>query len=65
MIINRRAIARAKVEKLKKGYSAYAESKEVAELIEKYAKEQNIPIYIDRTSLGTWFIPAGNEKSIV
>ncbi len=65
MIINRRAMARAKVEKLKKGLSAYAETEEVAQLVEKYIKEQNLKVHIDRTSLGTWFIPVEEEKNIV
>lgn len=65
MIINRRALARAKVEKLKKGLSAYAETKEVAMLVEKYVKEQNLNVDIDKTPLGTWFIPVKEEKNIV
>ncbi|MBO8171876.1 MAG: hypothetical protein H0Z33_08295 [Bacillaceae bacterium] len=64
MIINRRAMARAKVEKLKKGLSAYAETREVAELVEKYIKENNLNVFIDRTPLGTWFIPEEEQKNI-
>ncbi|MCF6408759.1 hypothetical protein [Pseudalkalibacillus salsuginis] len=58
MIINRKEMARAKVEKLKNGYSAFAETKEVAELIKKQAAELNIEFVEDVTEIGSWFIPA-------
>lgn len=61
MIINRKALARDKVEKLKNGYSAFTDSQEVAELVEKEIAELNMAVHIDRTSLGCWFIP---EKPI-
>lgn len=57
MIINRKAIARAKIEKLKNGYSAFADSQEVADLIEKELTQLNMAVHIDRTSQGCWFIP--------
>ncbi|MBA4495270.1 hypothetical protein ACFO25_00140 [Paenactinomyces guangxiensis] len=57
MIINRKAIARAKIEKLINGYSAFAETQEVASLIEKEIAERNMAVHIDRTSMGCWFIP--------
>lgn len=57
MIINRREMARAKLEKLKKGYSAFAETKELVDLIEKEIEKLEIPVYIDRTEHGCWFIP--------
>ncbi|MFC4075783.1 hypothetical protein [Salinithrix halophila] len=59
MIISRRKLAREKVEKLKRGYSAYAESKEVAQLIEKELGAIEMPVFIDRTPIGYWFIPKG------
>ncbi|MFC7442836.1 hypothetical protein [Laceyella putida] len=57
MIINRKEMARAKLEKLKNGYSAFAETKEVADIIEKELKKLDIPVHIDRTEHGCWFIP--------
>ncbi|SFS70993.1 hypothetical protein [Marininema halotolerans] len=57
MIINRKELVRAKIEKLKLGYSAYAESKAVAQLIEKELDRLNLPVFIDRTAIGYWFIP--------
>nr|WP_309866813.1 hypothetical protein [Desmospora profundinema] len=57
LIISRRQLARAKVEKLKKGYSAYAETKEVAQLIQKELDAIGFPVHVDQTSIGYWFIP--------
>lgn len=57
MIISRKQLAKAKVEKLKRGYSAFAETEEVAQLIEKQLGEIDLPVYIDRTPFGCWFIP--------
>jgi hypothetical protein len=62
MIISRKAIAKAKIEKLKNGYSAYAETREVADLIEKEIAAMNMEVHIDRTSIGCWFIP-GETKA--
>ncbi|MGM7702317.1 hypothetical protein ACSVDE_11380 [Pseudalkalibacillus sp. Hm43] len=62
MIINRKEMAKAKVEKLLSGYSAFAESKEVAELIKKQAKELNIEFVEDVTEIGSWFIPAKPQE---
>ncbi|MGO4888699.1 hypothetical protein ACJ2A9_13130 [Anaerobacillus sp. MEB173] len=57
MIINKKELARAKVEKIKAGYSAYAETKEVTELVKKELAKLGIEVHIDQTELGSWFIP--------
>ncbi|TCS96759.1 hypothetical protein [Hazenella coriacea] len=57
MIINRRAIAREKIEMLKNGYSTFADSEEVAQLIKKQISELNMVVHIDQTPQGCWFIP--------
>lgn len=57
MIISRKQMALAKVEELKQGYSAYAETAEVTRLIERELKRIDLPVHIDRTSQGCWFIP--------
>lgn len=57
MIMNRREIARDKVRKIKNGFSAFAETKEVIELVKKELEKENIPVYIDETAKGSWFIP--------
>ncbi|OEG00070.1 hypothetical protein BHF71_06385 [Vulcanibacillus modesticaldus] len=57
MIINRKELARAKVNKIKNGFSAYAETTEVIELIKKELERENISVIIDETPQGCWFIP--------
>jgi hypothetical protein len=63
MVINRKEIARLKVEKLKKGYSAFCETKAVADFIDKEIKKLNLKIHIDRTPVGTWYIPIKEEQT--
>ncbi|AUS08218.1 hypothetical protein C1X05_04815 [Laceyella sacchari] len=62
MIINRKEMARAKLEKLKNGYSAFAETQEVAEFIEKELEKLDLPVHIDRTEHGCWFIPEQSKS---
>lgn len=57
MIISRRELAKAKLEKIKRGLSAFAETKEVADLIKKEIQVQNLAVYVDQTSVGCWFVP--------
>ncbi|BAB06891.1 hypothetical protein P4637_05240 [Halalkalibacterium halodurans] len=62
MIINRKEMALKKVEKIKAGYSAFAESKEVSDFIRKELKRLGIDdVYEDITELGSWFIPANQR----
>ena len=49
MIMNRHALAKDKVEKLKLGYSTFAESKEVATLIEQEINALQLNVYIHKT----------------
>ncbi|MFD1425987.1 hypothetical protein JOD24_003015 [Kroppenstedtia sanguinis] len=58
MIISRKQMAKAKVEKLKRGFSAYAETKEVADLIEKELAQLDLPVIVEQTPIGYWFILA-------
>jgi hypothetical protein len=60
MIINRKEIAREKVKEIQSGFSAFAETKEVAELIKKELLKLNLKVHEDVTDVGSWFIP---EKS--
>ena len=63
MIINQRWLAREKVERLKQGITAFSETSQVTELIERYIKEQNIQVHIDKTPFGCWFIPINGNAS--
>ncbi|MFC0557922.1 hypothetical protein [Halalkalibacter alkalisediminis] len=58
MVLNRKQMALKKVEKVKNGLSAFAESKEVIEIIRKELEKDGIDVYEDITEIGSWFIPA-------
>lgn len=60
MIISRKQLAKAKFEKIKRGYSAFAETEEVAKWLEKEIQAHQLKVDIDRTSVGCWFIPKKN-----
>lgn len=57
MIISRKKLAKAKLENIKRGYSAFAETEEVAKWLEKEIQTHNLKVDIDRTSVGCWFVP--------
>lgn len=61
MVINRKHMARAKLEQLKNGYSAYAETSEITDIIEKELSKLELNIHIDKTPLGAWFIPVSEQ----
>jgi len=61
LIISRKRLAKAKVEKLKHGYSAYAETQEVATLIEKELNGMDLSVRVDRTPIGSWFFPEASD----
>ena len=56
-ILNSKKVAQEKVETIKKGFSAYVESAELAGLIKKELKKLQLDVYEDVTELGFWFIP--------
>jgi len=56
-IFNSKKVAQEKVENIKKGFSAYAESAELAGLIKKELKKLQLDVYEDVTEFGFWFIP--------
>ncbi|WP_246941173.1 hypothetical protein [Bacillus pinisoli] len=58
MIINRKQLMREKLQQIMAGYSAYAETKEVALMLKKELLIRNIEVYVDETDKGFWFIPS-------
>jgi hypothetical protein len=62
MVINRKEMARAKIEQLKKGFSAFAETSEVTEIIEKELVNLDLNIHVDHTPMGSWFIPVTDHE---
>lgn len=62
MIINRKEMALQKVEKIRSGYSAFAETKELIDLIKKELLKENIEVKEEITEIGTWFIPVQKRE---
>lgn len=60
-IFSSKKIAQEKIEHIKKGFSAYVESPELANLIKKEIQVLNLDVFEDATDIGFWFIP--NKKS--
>ncbi|MFY4774611.1 hypothetical protein [Metabacillus sp. RGM 3146] len=56
-ILSRKKIVSEKVERIKKGYSAYAESAEMAQMLKKELGILELKVYEDITEFGSWFIP--------
>lgn len=61
-IINHKQMAREKVERIRNGVSAFAESADLVNLIKKELEVQNLQVYEDVTEFGSWFIPVREEQ---
>ncbi|HEU5138628.1 MAG TPA: hypothetical protein VFT51_01550 [Bacillales bacterium] len=57
MIMNRKKLAKAKVQRIQDGYSAFAESNELTRLIKRELSKLNMDVFIEETTIGSWFIP--------
>lgn len=57
MVINRKKIAQAKVNRIQHGYSAFSETQEINRLIKRELKKLDIDVIEDATNVGSWFIP--------
>ncbi|MGD6816845.1 hypothetical protein [Metabacillus sp. 84] len=60
-ILSQKLFIKEKVERMKNGYSAYAESPEMASLLKKEISKLKIRVYEDVTDIGSWFIPEALE----
>jgi len=56
-LIFAKKLAKEKIEIIKKGFTAYVESPEIARLIKKEIQILNLDVYEDATEIGYWFIP--------
>lgn len=61
--MNRKKLAKIKLENLKKGYSAFTDSDEIASLLKRELTTLDVPVHIDHTTVGYWFIPDKSESS--
>lgn len=56
-ILSRKLLVQEKVDRIKNGYSAYAETAELANLVKKEIRALNLDVHEDVTEMGSWFIP--------
>ncbi|WP_027964261.1 hypothetical protein [Halalkalibacillus halophilus] len=59
-VVHKQQLANEKVDRLKNGYSAYAETEELIRLVKRRIQHLNLDIFEDHTDLGSWFIPNNN-----
>ncbi|MTH52861.1 hypothetical protein GKZ89_05515 [Bacillus mangrovi] len=56
-VLTQKLFIKEKVERIMSGYSAYAESPEMASLLKKEISKLKLSVYEDVTDIGSWFIP--------
>ncbi|UFT98020.1 hypothetical protein KO561_12490 [Radiobacillus kanasensis] len=59
-IIQTRRLIDEQMNRLTNGYSAYVETNELTRLMQREITKRNLPVILDQTESGCWFIP---EKS--
>ncbi|QDP40851.1 hypothetical protein [Radiobacillus deserti] len=56
-IIHTRRLVDEQMDRLANGYSAYAETNELTRLMQREINKRNLPVILDQTESGCWFIP--------
>lgn len=64
MIISDRELCNQKIESLKNGHNAFAESEKLIGRIEKAVAEENLEVLFERTPAGCWITPI-KEKELI
>lgn len=62
MVITNRALCNHKMESLKRGNNAFAESEKLIQLLEEEVAKENIQVYFEKTPAGCWIIPTGEQN---
>lgn len=57
-VMSRSKLAKEKVKAIQAGYSAYAETETISNLIKKELNSLGIEVIEESNTLGSWFIPA-------
>ncbi|MCF3943348.1 hypothetical protein [Oceanobacillus alkalisoli] len=57
MVIPRKSLLNQKIEQLKNGENAFAESAELIRLLERDIARENLNVVFDKTPAGCWIIP--------
>ncbi|MUK86864.1 hypothetical protein GMD78_00415 [Ornithinibacillus sp. L9] len=63
LVLHEKRICERKINQIKNGFSAYAESKELIRLMKREIMKNNLDVYYDETPTGCWFIPIKESKS--
>ncbi|MHA6251448.1 hypothetical protein [Oceanobacillus sp. CAU 1775] len=61
MVITNRTLFNQKMESLKNGNNAFAESERLIQLLEEGVAKENLQVYFDKTPAGCWIIPTGEQ----
>ena len=61
MIIEPKVLVKQKIEQLKNGKNAYAESEEVLRLLKRDIARENLNVIFDETRDGCWIYPQTDE----
>lgn len=65
MIIRERTLCNLKMESLKNGHNAFAESENLIHLIEKEVARENLDVLFERTPSGCWITPINGNENIM
>ena len=65
MIISDRELCNQKIESLKNGHNAFAESEKLIHRIEKEVVKENLKVLFERTPAGCWIIPVRKENKVI
>ncbi|QSS99224.1 hypothetical protein IMZ31_14185 [Pontibacillus sp. ALD_SL1] len=63
LIMNRKRMVEDKLDRLTKGQTAYAESRELIRLVKREIENRQISVLMDETDSGCWFIPQENTTT--
>lgn len=64
MIIPTKSLVNEKMERLKNGETAFAESDEVIRILERDIARENLNVVFDRTPAGCWITPEKEHAEI-
>lgn len=62
MIIEPKTLVKRKIEQLRNGETAFAESDEVIRILKRDIARENLEVIIDKTPSGCWFYPQHENR---
>lgn len=64
MIIEPKTLVKRKIEQLRNGETAFAESDEVIRILKRDIARENLEVIIDETPSGCWFYPQHEKPEV-